>query len=183
MIKKYSGLCLIVIFFSFLVMNCTSPTESGNEAENISDGEFFARVANDYSFTGKASFDTLITSYQSVPDAYQDTIAFLVLKAGEISVPDREPIATGLFLNALWDEDNPNFDLESNPYFVNYFYPPKITSMSYMYTIKSGSVIIEEYTEALLAGSFSLIAEDAYDDSVTVTGSFRALRAAENNTQ
>lgn len=176
---KYVTLCLSLAILSILAANCTSPTEPGNEAENISDGEFYATVDNDYTFTGEATFDTLITNYQSVPDAYQDTIAFLVLNAGEISVPDRESITTGLFLNALWDEENPVFDLDSNPYFVNYYYPPEITSMSYMYTIQSGDVILEGYSNDLLTGSFNLVAMDAFEDSVTISGAFRALRAEE----
>ena len=176
---KYVTLCLSLALLSMLAASCTSPTEPGNEAENIVDGEFLATVDNDYSFSGEATFDTLITNYQSIPDAYQDTIVFLVLKAGEISVPDREPISTGIFLNALWDEENPDFDLDSNPYFVNYYYPPEITSMSYMYTIKSGDVMLEEYSETLLTGSFSLVAEDALEDSITISGAFRALRADE----
>lgn len=176
---KYSVLLILITFGIALATSCTSPTGSNNRNETISDGEFFATVDNDYTFTGEASFDTLITNYQSIPDIYQDTIAALVLKAGEISVPNREPISTGIFMNALWDEENPEFDLESNPYFVNYYVPPKITSMSAMYTIKSGTVTVEAYSGNLLTGSFNLVAEDALDDSVTITGSFKALRVNE----
>jgi len=174
---KQPAFCIFIILISLLASSCTSPTDSGKE--NISDGEFMATVGNDYTFTGEATFDTLITNYQYVPDAYQDTIVILSLKAGEIRVPEREPITTGIFLNALWDEENPEFEFGSNPYFVNYYIPPKITSMSSMYTIDSGNIIVEEYTEMLMAGTFDLKAEDALEDSISITGSFRALIAEE----
>ena len=170
-------LLLSVTLALLLASNCTSPTDSGEK--EITDGEFIATVGNDYTFTGEAAFDTLITNYQYVPDAYQDTIVILSLKSGEIRVPDREPITTGIFLNALWDEENPEFEFGSNPYFVNYYIPPKIISMSSMYTIGSGNIIVQEYSEMLLSGTFDLKAEDALKDSITITGSFKALRIEE----
>lgn len=176
---KHSLLFIFISLVLFLAANCTSPTQSGQEIKDIADGEFIATVDNDYTFTGKASFDTLITNYQSVPEAYQDTIAFLIFKAGEISVPDREPITTGIFLNSLWDEENPKFEIGSNIYFLNYYYPPNISSIPYSYNIDSGNVIIEEYSEALWTGTFDLIAVDALEDSISITGSFRALRTEE----
>lgn len=176
---KQSVLFIFISFGLFLTTNCTSPTESGEEIRDIADGEFIATVDNDYTFTGEALFDTLITNYQYVSDANQDTIAFLILKAGEIRVPNREPITTGIFLNSLWDEDNPKFEVGSNLFLMNYYYPPKISSTSYSYVISSGDVTIEEYSEVLITGSFDLIAKDAFEDTISITGSFRAERAEE----
>lgn len=176
---KHSLLFLFIPLILFLAANCTSPTESGKGIEDIADGEFIATVDNDYTFTGEAFFDTLITNYQSVPEAYRDTIAFLTFKAGEISVPNREPITTGIFLNSLWNEENPKFEIGSNIYFLSYYYPPNISSIPYSYNIQSGNVTIEEYSEALCTGTFDLIAVDAIEDSIAITGAFRALRAKE----
>ena len=174
---KRSIFFIFIPFILLLATNCTSPTEPGKEIPDIAAGEFIATVDNDYTFSGEASFDTVITNYPYVSDAHQDTIAFLVLKAGEIEVPEREPIPTGIFLNSLWNENNPKFEIGSYLYFISYYHSPRITNASFVHSISSGKVILEEYSEFLLSGSFDLTAKDAIGDSVSITGLFRAVIA------
>jgi len=174
--KRLLQVSSLLIISGLLLFGCSSTTST--TIEELTDGTFTASIDNQSSFDGDASFEITIPSSDYDQEASQDSVLFLTLSTGEITWT-RElngesielTVNKGLSLNADWKDDSTEFVIGST-FFRNTFVHPGSLDM---HDFKSGTIMIDEKTQDLLAGNFDLISKNSLGNEFNITGKFRAI--------